>query len=316
MPADIPISAPALPGSGRAPSTDERAKEASVLYPVLADIGMTTLLFVFAVITGSLTILSEAIRSILMLAASFYGLVVMRAMHRGRLSRFEFGVGKLEQFVAAVVGIGLAVSGLWVARCVVDTVFLAGDPVTPLGLASAAVVNAINTALNTMGWLAMKLASREGDSEVFRAQLRARTTMMTSSMFLQVTLTVAALAKDAGIALLLDAAGATFVAGLMIYNGLSMLAQALPDLLDAPAPAALGALIRRIAAQVVPGDQITQVRTRRSGPTIFAEVAVLGAPSVSALRERGAEIAQVLRDQGREVEVAVVLAPEPPPSTE
>ncbi len=296
----------------REPSKDERGRELSVLYGCLADVGTNSLLLIFAILTGSLTLLGEAIRSWLMLGASFFSLWVLRAVHRDRLTRYEYGVGKIEQFVSVVVGLGLVVSGLWVAQTVVDTVLSAKPAAGPLGLTLAAIVNSINTLVNVLGWFAMVAASGAADSDVFRTQLRARFTMMVSSLFLQGTLTVAALAKDDAIALILDAVGAIFVSCLMLFNGFSMIAQALPSLLDAPASTNLGALIRRTVASVMPEDDIVLIRTRRSGRAAFAQVTISGAAvaSVAALRDRTTAINDALRRDGAEVDLTVVVASE------
>ncbi len=296
----------------REPSKDERGRELSVLYTCLADVGTNSLLLIFAILTGSLTLLGEAIRSWLMLGASFFSLWVLRAVHRDRLKRYEYGVGKIEQFVSLVVGLGLVVSGLWVAQTVVDAILSAQPAAGPLGLTSAAIVNAINALVNVLGWFAVVAASGAADSVAFRAQLRARFTMMVSSLFLQGTLTVAALAKDDAIALILDAVGAIFVTGVMLFNGFSMIARALPSLLDAPASTNLGALIRRTVASVMPEDDIVSIRTRRSGRAAFAQVKISGAAvtSVAALRDRTTAINDALRREGAEVDLTVVVTSE------
>lgn len=292
----------------REPSGEERAKESAFLYSNLADIGTNTLLVVVAVASGSLTMLSEAVRSWLMLSVSFYAFWVMRALHRDRLARFEYGVGKIERFVWVVVGLSLVIAALWLAQGVFATFFSSEPAASPLGLTMAALVNAINLLVNFIGWYAMHLAARSDPSGVFGAQLRARLTMLLSSLFLQGTLTVAALARDDAIALTLDALGAIFVVGLMLYRGLPMIAGALPDLLDAPASEELRALIRATSASVLPEDDIVSIRTRRSGPTTFAEVTVLNTAfaSAAALRDTSSAIAAALHCEGADVDLVLV----------
>jgi divalent metal cation (Fe/Co/Zn/Cd) transporter len=296
----------------REPTKDERARELSVLYTWLGDVVTISLLVIFAILTGSLTLLSEGIRGVLMLGVTFYSVWVLYAVHRDRLTRYEYGTGKIEQFVSVVVGLGLVLSGFWVAQTVVDTIFLAKPAAGPLDLTSAAIVNSINTLVNVLGWFAMVAASGAADSEVFRAQLRARFTMLVSSLFVQATLTVAALAKDDAIALILDAVGAIFVTCLMLFNGFSMMARALPSLLDAPASTKLGALIRRAVAGVMPEDDIVSIRTRRSGRAAYAQVTLSGAAvtSVAALRDRTTAINDALRREGAEVDLTVVVTSE------
>jgi divalent metal cation (Fe/Co/Zn/Cd) transporter len=191
---------------------------------------------------------------------------------------------------------------------VFSTVLSSELPASPLALTLAALVNAINLAVNVVGWYAMHVAARSDPSGVFGAQLRARLTMLLSSLFLQVTLTVAALAKDDAIALTLDAVGAIFVVGLMICKGLPMIARALPDLLDASVTEDIRDLIHRTVAGVLPEDEIVAIRTRRSGPKAFARITVSGTAfaSVAALHEATAAITDELHRAGADVDLVIV----------
>lgn len=288
-------------------TAEERRKETAVLIPNLVDCLLLALFIAVAIGTGSLTMLSETIRGGLMLGAALYGYFVLRAVHRRRLDRFEFGVAKIEQAVSLLIGVGLLVSGLWVAQSVVASLTSGAPPPSPRGLAVAAVANAINTAANILGWV-MLVASREGATEVYESQIRVRFTMMTSAIALQATLTIAALAKDPRLVLLLDGLGATFVAGLMCVNGVSMVSGALPDLLDAPARDAAAKAIRAAAAEALTADQILRVRTRRSGPTAFAEVTLRAGAVSSAedLASKRSDIESALRGLGIDAEVLLL----------
>lgn len=300
----------------RQPTAGERARERAVFLPVLADVGATAMLLGFGVLTASLTLLSEGIRSLVMLFASVYALVVMRAIHRSRLGQFEFGVGKLEQFVTLVVGLGLIGSALWVADSAVLKALGDGGPApSPLGLALAAIVNAVNAAINTLGWLGMSMAGRGegGDSEIYRAQLRARFVMMSSSLLLQVTLTIAALAKDVALAVLLDVAGAGFVAVLMFVNGVTLLRRALPELLDAPPAHHVAARIREVVAGHVPPHALAGVRARRAGGKVVAEIVLCGDDSVppAALERQRRKIDAALVAAGADVDLAMTVSASP-----
>lgn len=109
-----------------------------------------------------------------------------------------------------------------------------------------------------------------------------------------------------------QAVGAIFVVTIMVYSGVSMIAIALPNLLDAPAPVDLVVLIRKTVAAVVPEQDIRSIRTRRSGRLTFAEVAVSGSAfaSVDALRAQTVAIKQALSAEGAEVDITVVVTPD------
>ncbi len=296
----------------REPTKEERAKEVSLFYTNVADTGMVALLVIAAITTGSLTMLGEAIRGFILQSTDFYSLWVLYAVHRDRLTRYEYGVGKIEQFVWVVVGLGMVVGGFWVAQTVVKTILSAEPAASPLGLAIAAIVTAINVANNAIALLAMYAASRDHDSGIFGAQIRGKLGGLLVTLILLLTLTVAALAKDPGTALALDAVGATLTVYVKLRMGFGMIARGLPDLLDAPAKRELGALIRRTAAAILPEEHIVSIRTRRSGSRTFAEVEVQGRafPSMQALRSHTAAIRQALRREDAEIDLEVVVASE------
>ena len=154
------------------PTPEQRAKEAAVFYTALADLVIFFFQFIFAITTQSLTLISETARLGLMLLIEFFSLFVLRAVHRDKLQKYRFGIGKVEQFCNLVIGVCLVFSGFWVANRVLDTLLYGGTAATPLGLATAAVVCAANTLVNLLGWLAMAAAARSDDSAIFRAQLR------------------------------------------------------------------------------------------------------------------------------------------------
>ncbi|GAB5373885.1 MAG: hypothetical protein AcusKO_03470 [Acuticoccus sp.] len=300
----------APPAPARAPTPDERRQERALLTPMLCDVVITVLLVGFGLFTASLTLLGEGIRSLIMIAASIYAFMVLRAVHRSRLGHFEFGIGKLEQFVTMVVALALIVSALWVARSGIERVAGPAEIATPFGLALAAVINAINALINTLGLVGMVGASGAGEGKVYRAQVAARAVMMASSLFLVLTLTAAALARDAGIALILDLVGAAFVVCVMLFNGFTMLARALPEILDAPPARAMAARLGRVVANTVPPDTLAGVRARQASGTVLAEIALRKAPPPATLHDHHTAIGDALAREGIAVDIALILQPD------
>lgn len=299
----------------RQPSQQERAAERAVINPVIADFGTSAMLLFVGIAAGSLTLIGEGIRSFLMLAASVYAAFVLCAIHRGRMNRYEFGPDKIERFASLVVGLGLFLSGLWVARGALATVFEPGPAVSSLWLVLAAIANAINAAVNVAGWLGMRAATPGAPSELFRAQIHARFIMMVSSLFLQVTLTVAALAKDPALATGMDALGAGFVASLMIIRGAAMLLTALPHILDYHPDTGLARRIERAADAVLPNASVVYLRTRPHGDGSQAEIKMAVKDDVSAalVAAWNREIANRLKSDGDRVELALTIVVGPVP---
>ena len=248
-----------------------------------------------------------------MVVVELHALWLLGAVHRDRLRHFKFGIGKVEQFVWLVIGSALVVSGLWVAHKVVDSVFSEQLPPTSLGLALAAFVNAINLTINGLAFYAMLAASEEEESDIYKAQLRTRALKLSNSLFLQITMTIAALASDPVIALIMDGLGASFVACLMVITGISMIGKSLPNLLDAPLGDALERrMTQAIAATSASTNDLVGIRTRRSGrfPQVEVTLSPSSRSSVSRLNKRIEEVRSALQGFGDTIDLSIVISPE------
>jgi divalent metal cation (Fe/Co/Zn/Cd) transporter len=294
----------------RAPTPEEKAKEVAILYTTLADVAIILLTLVFAVVTLSLTLIGEALRMTLMMG-DVYTFFVLRAVHRDQLRKFRFGIGKVEQICNLVIGAALVVGGLWVAHRVVDTLLLGQLAASPLGLAMAAVVNAINTLINALGWFAMHTAAGSDDSPIYKAQLRSRKVSLVASLIVQTTLTIAVLAKDPVVSTWLDGLGATFVAWIMLSIGLRMMWEATPDLLDHPVPERVRQQIDGLLATVgLEPEELVRVRTRRSGR--LAQVELTLAPvrclSMAEFNARVGRVQRLVESHVPDADVSIVIA--------
>ena len=182
---------------------------------------------------------------------------------------------------------------------------------SPLGLALAAVANALGMLVNTLGYRAMLQAAGGEPDGAFGAQVVLRKGMLVASVVLQVCLTVAALARDPAVALSLDAAGGLIVAAAMIRGALRMVRRALPDLLDGAPHVATAEAVRAAALAAFGPAALVSVRMRRSGRRTFAQIAVDEAAfaDTAALAVRAAAVREALGAEAASLDVGVVLAP-------
>jgi divalent metal cation (Fe/Co/Zn/Cd) transporter len=294
----------------QAPTQEQKAKEAAILYTYLADLGIVLLTFLFAILTLSLSLIGELLRMALMMVVDFYSFFILRAVHRHQLRRFRFGIGKVEQICHLAIGAALVVGGFWVAHRVVETLLFGQIAASPLGLAMAAVVNAINTLINALGWFAMSAAARSDDSAIYKAQLRSRKASLFSSLVVQATMTIAVLAKDPMFSTLLDGAGATFVVWIMVSIGLKMMWEAVPDLLDHRIPDRMQNQIEGVlAAAGLEPEELVRARTRRSGS--LAQVELTLAPvhclSLTDFKQRIGHLQRMIENHVPGAEVAIVV---------
>ena len=293
----------------RAPTPEEKAKEDAILYTTLADVAIILLTFLFAVLTLSLTLIGEALRMTLMMG-DVYTFFVLRAVHRDRLRKYRFGIGKVEQICNLGIGAALVVGGFWVAHRVFDTLVFGQDAASPLGLAMAAVVNAVNTLINVLGWFAMREAARNDDSPIYKAQLRSRVVSVVASLIVQTTLTVAVLVKDPVVSIWLDGLGATFVAWIMISIGLRMMWQSAPDLLDRAVPDRVSEQIQGLLATAgLEPEEPVRIRTRRSGSVTQVELtlAPVHCRSMAEFTERVGRVQRLVESHVPEADVSIVV---------
>ena len=266
----------------RVPTPEQQAKENALLYTTLADLAIFLVLFVTAIATLSLTLLSKVIRVGLMLVIGFNALFILRKVHRDRFQNLRFGIGKIEQMCKLAVGSALLLSGFWVANHVFVTLLVTHNVVTPLGLAIAASVGAVHLLVNTISWLALYAQAQGANSTIFQAQLSARTSRLISGVVVQIAITVAALAKDPIVSVWMDGLGATISAVSMVVIGINIVRQCLPNLLDHGVPDTIKREIEAglLSAGIAP-EELVGVRTRQAGSLPQLELTLVPAENVA-----------------------------------
>jgi ferrous-iron efflux pump FieF len=285
---------------------EQQAEESSVQFGLVVDFVLASLLLLSGILGGSLTVLAEGIRGGLMDLTELFALMVMRRIHRRQLADLEFGTGKLEQIANTVIGAAMLGSAIWIAAGA--AAMLVGHRAigTPLGLAMAAAAGAVNLYFNFVAWGRVRRAVRAESSLVMVGLLRARTVKLLASLFVLVTMTVAALAMDTGIVAWADAAGSLFVAGFIVINAVDMLSNGLADLLDRSAGRAVReAIDRALSGHAGDYGQLARVRSRRSGRVVFIELMLRFDPGLS-IAEVNRRVDVLKQALGREIEHADV----------
>ena len=258
-----------------APTPIQLSRERSLRFAMGVDALLIVVVSCIGLIGGSLTIVAECVRGTLMLSTEIFALIAMRRIHRGQLAELEFGHGKLEQIANLAIAAGMVFGATWIGWGAVDLAFGDRPPATPGGLAASAMIAALNTFLNFVAWLSVLQATPVGSPVIMEAQLKSRSVKFFSSCIVLVLLTTSALCLDPVIATWCDVLGALFVAGFILVTAASMTRGGLPDLLDQSANEAVQRSINRSLAQHFDDyDQLSRVRSRRSGKTIFIEVAL------------------------------------------
>jgi cation diffusion facilitator family transporter len=294
-------------------SSEQRGRESSMWLSIWLDTLIEIAMFTVAIVGGSLTILAEAIRGTLGQLVEIYSLVVLRRIHRGGFVEFDFGVGKLEQACNLAIAVSMLAGAVWIGRKAVLLVLEAEGIASPFGLAMAASFGAVNTFLNYVAWNEVRKACRHGRSVIMQAQLKSRLTKLVSSVIVQLTMTVAALARDPLVAAWADGLGAMFVTCYLVLIALKMLRAGLPDLFDRSADEPTQHAIRRVLEDHVGAyGRLERVRSRRSGGTIFVEIALAFDPclQLSDIHERSAAIRARIMREVEGADISILAAPD------
>ena len=294
----------------RDPTTDERSQERAFSITLFADSMLVVGLVAVAMTSGSLSLLGESIRAAILLLLHFHALWVLRAAHRARFTKYEFGVGKIEHLVWTLLGLAALIGAYWVSIRLAGTLLGDATAASPAGLALAAVANAVALTVNYCGLKAMEGYATKDASGVLRAQISARQGMLLVSLSLMPPMTAAALASDPVVAFAFDAVGAVAMIYVKLLRAVVMLREGVPGLLDAPATADVKARVMEIVRSIVPGHSFRGVRTRRCGTVTDVELLVdadcIG--SGADLTRTNAMVIKRLQEHGLKVRFALVVA--------
>ena len=241
---------------------EQAGRERALFKAALLDFACVGMLLTLGIGADSLTNLAEGIRGGLMALVDVVALVVLRQLHRGTLTGFDFGTGKIEQLVGIAIALSLLAGAAWVGGDAVNTAMLGHSAATPLGLSLAAVSGAINFFVNVVAWENVRQAALGRPSAIMNAQLRARTTKLLSSVMVQIAMTIAAFAKDPVIVAVADSVGALLVCAVMARAAWELLARAIPELLDRSTGDIAGPALARAAAALPAGFELQGFRSR------------------------------------------------------
>lgn len=174
----------------------QRKEERALLFSLFADGCVISVMAPIAILGGSLTLIAESIRFVMMMIIEYFAYAVMWRVNRRKLQDMEFGGGKLEQVVNFVTGLAMLGASIWIVYKAIAVIAGHAPVGTPLGLALAAIIGAVNAYINVIIWKKMRDASQGEATLVMLGQLRARMVKLVSSFVVLLALTVAALSTD------------------------------------------------------------------------------------------------------------------------
>lgn len=257
-----------------------QAKRSVALFSVFAALAVTLLKLLTGLLTGSLGMLSEAAHSGIDLIAAGITLFSVQVSDRPADAEHTYGHGKIESLSAAIEAVLMLASCIWILTEAVRRILFREHLSLKFSVWPFAVILFAIAVDYTRSHKLKRIAS-ETRSEALDADAIHFRTDIWSSLAVLLGLAASYIGKYWNIPALelADPIAAIFVAGVILYVTWNLARRTIDALTDATPPEARAQnrqLIRELAS--IDGVlSVDRVRTRRSGPSYFADV-TLGMP--------------------------------------
>jgi len=259
-----------------------RQKTSVALLSVFSNTCLVLLKVVVGLVTGSVSVISEAAHSAVDLLASIIAFAAVRTSGRPADTQHPFGHGKVENISGAVEALLIFLAAGWIIYEAVRKLLHPHPLVSPgWGVAVMLVSVVVNIVVSHM---LFRVGNRTHSVALQADAWHLRTDVYTSAgVMAALGVITVGHGYFAGVNLLwVDSLAALVVAVLILKAAYDLTAQSLRDLLDASLPAEEEQRITRMVNEMRPavcGSH--KLRTRRSGPTRFIELHLLVHPDMS-----------------------------------
>jgi cation diffusion facilitator family transporter len=263
---------------------------------------------VVGLLTGSLGIISEAVHSLLDLAASGFTLVAVRTARKPADSEHPYGHGRAENLAAFAEGVLLLITAAGIAFEAVRRLTAGGAAVNAADYAFAMLVA---TMLIELGRAAvLRRVGRDAGSDALQADATNR--------WSDVLATVGVLAGLVGVRMgfaWADSVAALLVAAI-IARAAGMLAWHSGDILIDRAPAGAERKLRAAIQGVSGVREVRSVRVRRSGPKLLGDAVIATARMLplEAAGRIGDDVKRAARATLPELDLTVLVEGQSRPS--
>lgn len=272
------LPAPPASSAGTRLTPAQRQQETVLFRAILLDFGIYVALILAAVLSGSLTLLAELPRTTLLFAVEIIAWITMRRSHRGRLSAYEYGVGKIERVTMILIAGGLLVAAIFTVDTTIRSLDHPNVLPTP-ALILAVVVASMNFVLNTYFTGEFIRSNSTEESLILESQIRSRMVKTAASGVVLAVLITAIWLADPIAVTYVDALGAVFVAAYMAITAIQMLRESVPDVLDRALPESDQLSILRVITQYFDDfEHFGEIRSRRSGGHSFIDIRLMFDP--------------------------------------
>ena len=260
-------------------SPTAKAGERALRNGVLADLCIILPFVSVALLSGSATAMTEAVRGVLQLLLDVFSLAVLLAINRRRFAHFEFGLEKLQILVQILLGFSMCLTLLFIGERILG--HLAGEGGQPdyLFCLLFAALSYVNLLLNVGVLRGMLREQRRAPTLILAGQIKNRIVMLVSSLVATLSCAVVVI-PDRVLFDTVDAVGAVLVFAVVVWMVSRLLGSGILALLDAPIDEweKLG-IYNEVVARFDEWEELVFLRTRRVGYQNYVEVGLTFDPA-------------------------------------
>lgn len=261
----------------RTPEPAQIKQERALALIIILDLLISAPYLAVGIAVQSLAMIAEVLRGGLLLFVTGFSLHTLRRAHRGLATEYEYGIGKVERALSAIVAVLLlSAAGFVIWKAFVMTPHQSQSAFLE-GLAIFLV--SLNLCINAIPLVPLWKALKGQPSVIVLSHFRARLAKALGSMVVVTCVIIHLVSTNPMTARIAEAIGSFFVAGFMIVVAVGLLREALPDLLDRAIAETMQLQVTRTLATFFDEyDELISVRTRQSGNIVHVEIALGFAP--------------------------------------
>ena len=225
-----------------------------------------------AVRVGSLTMLAECLRGVLLVTVAVLSWLTLRKIQRGQTGAYDFGMGKIEQVLSVCVAVLLCVSMGFIWYMALAAPADTERDVKALNFIAVALTFA-NLCANVAPLLPLYRASRTGKSVLVMTQFRAKLAKSIGSIVVTLCVALNQLSNDITFSWWADVAGISIVTAVTLQAAFGLLKSAVPDLLDRTLPEHHQVTINQaLARHFDEYEMLKWCRSRQSGSDVEVHI--------------------------------------------
>ena len=225
-------------------------------------------------LSGSATLLSDAIKCANEMLASFFALLVIRRMKAGGKFTYDYGMGKFETLTRLITG-GVMLISLCILVLFTIHRLLYPEPFEMSAAIIGIPLMLIASIADYHHWHKYYHRAREDPSPIMEAQWRLRRAKTFSNLLVLFALTISVLFAHQSWAHYIDPIVSFLIIGFLLFAGYREFSSSLPDLFDKTLDEELQIVIlRELALSFDQYQDFQGVRSRRSGSRIYIEISL------------------------------------------